>query len=299
MNALAPCPPCPPFPPYPPFPANPAVGDRFGSWMWNGSAWVVAPPQSLTVNIQVFQASGAYLPSPGLQSVMVECLGGGGGGGGVNTVAVGYLATGGGGGSGGYSRKMIPAGLVLGGVTVTVGAGGASGMGTTTPPTEGGTGGVTSFGAFCVANGGQGGTSFVPLQISGAAGQPGSGAAAGTGDVTFPGATGQQGSSMIVAATAQVVAIGGLGGAILGGNSITEAWVGALNYGNPAAPGTGAGGSGGVVNQMAAGTAANGGAGGSGIVICTEYCSALPPQGGGWGCAPVESTWNECGGWGG
>ena len=104
------------------------------------------PTAGTRIVLTAFRASGPYQPSPGLVTAVVECWGGGGGGGSVTWLAATIGEGGGGGGSGGYSKKTLAAALVLGGVAVTV-AGQAA---------PGANGTVTSFGAFCVANGGSG-----------------------------------------------------------------------------------------------------------------------------------------------
>jgi hypothetical protein len=284
MNA-----PCPPNPNFPPFPLNPVVGQRWLGWVWNGSQWVQTPATGMQVLTTVFNASGPYMPSPGLVSVTVECIGAGGGGGSATAPAAtgtGAIVGGGGGGSGGLSRKTLPASLVLGGVVVTVGAGGAG----SAPGT------VTSFGALCVANGGgAGGNNNVS---SAAFGNSGPGATPGVGDVAFPGSAGAAGTAVVMAAFLDTNGQGGMGGWIYGGNMVRDTGPGAANPGSAGAAGTGAGGQGGCCNQVAstAGTQA-GGAGGSGLCIVTEYCWADVAPGEDCGCAPgarVAGGFDEC-----
>lgn len=282
MNA-----PCPPFPPYPPFPANPNVGDRFGSWVWNGSNWVVSPVQGITVNIQKFTASGTYLPSPGLTTAVVDCIGGGGGGGGAGEPNANQIFSGSGGGSGGRSIKTVPAALVMGGVAVTIGVGGSPGGNAG----QAGNGAATSFGAFCVANGGIGGWAMFPNVTSPV---PGLGAPPGIGDVTFPGEGGDPGSWHVFPAAQSNETIGApMGGALVGGNQsqLCPATVGL--FGIDGKPNTGAGGGGGVTNQTTTATSVAGGAGGSGVCIVTEYCSLPTSSGADCGCAPVPITDNS------
>jgi hypothetical protein len=263
----------------PPFPANPSTGDKFMSWVWNGSRWVCTAGAGTSVVTQKFTASAPYTPSPGLVSATVECFGGGGGGGDANNVAADQLVAGGGGGSGGYSRITLAAALVLGGVNVTIGAGGAAQA----------SGGTTSFGSMCVANGGgfavgnNGDTVF---------GQAGSGAPPGVGDLAFPGSSGTQGATLTApTGTQDIVGIAGVGGAMWGGNVQTqEAGIGGGVAGASAYPNTGAGGSGAVVNQRPTGLATvAGGNGGSGLCIVTEYCWADATDNG-CGCAPTTGA---------
>src|SRR5215475_16211134 len=73
------------------------------------------------VKVQVFTASGSYVPSANLISVMVECVGGGGGGGGTTSATNVELKGGGGGGAGGYSRKYLQAATIGASQTITIG----------------------------------------------------------------------------------------------------------------------------------------------------------------------------------
>lgn len=250
----------------PPFPLNPQVGTRYGNYVWNGATWVCAPTTGIQVTVQVFTASGPYMPSPGLVSAQVECIGGGGGGGGVGPILGTQVMGGAGGGSGGRSVKFLPAALVMGGVSVTIGAGGAEGADNGGP---GGNGSATSFGALCVANGGTGGGGVNGTTTLGGAGD---GAAPGVGDLAFPGSGGGPGTYIASGASAAAYQ-GGMGGQIVGGNIVNHAFPGGGATGFDAANGTGAGGSGGIVNQEA-GAHGPGGAGGSGICWVTEYCWA-------------------------
>jgi hypothetical protein len=220
----------------------------------------------LQIQTTVFTVSGTYMPSPGLVSLVVECIGGGGGGGAAAASNADVIVTGGGGGSGGYSRKTLPAALVAGGVIVTVGAGGASN----------GNGAATSFGALCLAQGGLTGQGNNDVNEYGAAG---AGAPPGVGDVTFPGATGSTGTTDIVQTPPLLnVAMGGLGGQIFGGNISTAAAPGAATVGANALPNTGAGGSGAAVNQLASSSGQLlGGTGGSGLCTVTEYIVPVVP----------------------
>lgn len=278
--------------PTPPFPSNPFLGQYFNGWVWNGSMWVQATV-GVKVQITAFKASGTYLPSPGLTSLVVECLGGGGAGGSVYlaTGSSGIAAGGGGGGAGGYSRIALDAALVAGGVIVTVGAGGV-------PPAAGQVtqGGTTSFGALCVAYGGysaQDNTNAAPNFGNGGQGGP-----AGVGAVALKGSGGMGGS---LEATAVGAMFGGMGASGYFGGAMFQQEIGQGqgNIGGSAAPNTGAGGNGAISNGYpTSGTQWNGGSGGSGLCIVTEYTLAgsCPPGG---SCAPVPITQNDCLGWGG
>jgi hypothetical protein len=260
-----------------PFPSNPAVGQTWLNWTWNGCAWVpnTAAP-ALRVVVQVFNQSAPYMPSAGLVSCTVECVGGGGGGGGaiasanIPTVS-GWALGGGGGGSGGYSRITLQQAQVLGGVVVTIGQGGAGGVGGQTGLA--GVGGATSFGALCVANGGQAGQNGDLANNDW--GAPGGRTSPGIGDITAPGSAGSIASAFYWATGgANGVATSGSGGpSYFGGMGAN--WLATMGQ-TPGVNGdsgsVGAGGDGGVSATSTA--PGNGGAGGDGICIVTEYCWA-------------------------
>lgn len=265
----------------PPFPTNPAPGDTYCGWTWNGTQWICTQGQQIVV--QTFTQSGTYQPSPGLLSLVVECIGGGGNGGAAGG-DVGNVAGGGGGGSGGYSRKALSAALVRGGVIVTVGVGGAAAP--LPPPANdyaaGGT--ATGFGALCFANGGGGGGGNA--SAANIWGWPGLGAPVGVGDVALPGNPGAIGTSQTEPTGSVTNAVGGAGGAIWGGGGTpTLMGVGGASAGNPGT-GPGAGGSGAAQNEFLA--TLGGGLGANGICVVTEYCFADMGWTGG-GCAPPSN----------
>jgi hypothetical protein len=209
----------------------------------------------MPVNMVFFTATGTYTPSPGMVSAIVECVGGGGGGGG----ALGNgTHSGGGGGSGGYSRVLLSAAEVGGTQAVQIGAGGAAGA-----TGNGSPGGVTSFGALCIANGGMGGFGYDGTSQFGVAGP---GAVAGTiafnRGFALPGSGGGYGGP---------ISTGGYGAALLGGGPIQP------DAGGPGGqtagfPGQyGAGGSGGCASLVTTGLWIPGGAGGTGWCCITEY----------------------------
>jgi hypothetical protein len=264
----------------PPFPPNPSFGQYFGNWVWSGSRWVCTNTNGVRIVVQKFFASAPYTPSPGLITAMVEAWGGGGAGGGVGAPASNECLGGSGGGSGGYSRIALASGLVLGGVNVTIGAGGAFGgdNGQALP------GQATSFGALCVANGSIGGWAMFP-SVSNP--EPGGGAPPGIGDLALPGATGTPGYWLVFAtANTNFSAATPLGGQIAGGNSGLMIGAGSGSDGLFGAANTGAGGAGATINQMATPTSFAGGGGGSGLCIVTEYCWADAVDDG-CGCGPT------------
>jgi hypothetical protein len=260
----------------PPFPTNPHVGQYCGNWVWSGSRWTCTAGAGTRVITKVFPTSAPYTPSPGLITAVVETLGAGGGGGGVLESA-GWNGGGGGGGSGGYSKVTLAAALVLGGVNVTIGAGGTStAIPGLTPPQAG----STSFGGLCLAYGGWGGVTIGnPIAGLGQTGEGGLAAQAGIGDLALPGNAGWQGSYANVGTfTPPLGAMyGGRGGAppMLGGGVPRSAVIfddgfmaGYDPYVGPAGPGVG--GAGGV--SWAAAGDIGGGTGGSGLCVVTEYC---------------------------
>lgn len=90
---------------------------------------------------------------PWLARVFVQVQAAGGGSAGAVSQANELVARPGGAG-GGYSDSLLDVGALGGPVTVTVGAGGAAGIGNN----PGGDGGDSSFGALVTAEGGEGGT---------------------------------------------------------------------------------------------------------------------------------------------
>jgi hypothetical protein len=214
------------------------------------------------VKQQTFTASGTYTPSAGLLYATIECVGGGAAGGGSFGTTGGAIV-GAGGGSGGYSRKMASAASIGASQTVTIGAGG-TGVSNGT----GNAGGDTSVGTLCIGKGGSGGAAGVTSLGGRSAG--GAGGIAGTGDYTAAGAHGGDACSSTITSVSLLSGTGGSsffgGGA--GGASVNQ--VGAHVPGYAGAANTG-GGSG----AAAVGSTSNdtGGAGGSGVVIITEYCS--------------------------
>lgn len=195
--------------------------------------------------VHAFTGSGTWSKPSGLRYAVIELVGAGGGGGGG--------AGGGGGGGGGYSRKIVDAGSLGATETVTIGAAGTAGA-TGSPPTQGGSGGTTSFGSHCQGSGGGGGSisSTSPNTEGGGAGGVGSG-----GDININGNGGTAGA--IYSASNNVLYGGAGGGSYFGGGARGPGRATGID-------GTayGGGGSGG-------GDASNGGAGAAGYVVVTEY----------------------------
>lgn len=268
------------------FPTSPAVGQRYAyaginyiftsQGIWSVTSLGGAAASTSKISVQTFTASGMYTPTPGTQFVMVECIGGGASGGAALSGASDNYQ-GGGGGSGGYSRSYLTAAQIGTSQLVTVGAGGALTSG------NGNSGGATSFGGLCVANGGSGGL----IGSSGSNPYGGAGAAPGTGDIAVAGTIGGFGIyNNIGTAPYCLPGLGGVGP--FGGGTGPSIAASA-----PAATGYGTGGSGG--SAYATGATRNGGAGAAGICIVTEYNIAnagpqgpVGPQGGTTGVAPPQ-----------
>lgn len=200
----------------------------------------------------VLQTTTTWSKPAGLKYVVIELVGGGGGGGGTTTVDDGA----GGGGAGGYSRKLVAAATLGATETVTVGIPGTGGV-----PTggAGGTGGTTSFGAHCSATGGSGGAS------SREGGLPGVGS---SGDLNLSGQAGQN-----TVSDADITSpMGGTGGTShFGGGGLGGDGPDGVTTGIGGNSGQYGGGGGGGASD--AGADIEGGTGGAGACIVTEYYS--------------------------
>lgn len=253
------------------------------------------PPQgrrgpSASQNIQAFGAPGqaTYTPSNGMTFALVECWGGGGGGGAALPIAPYTAMGGGGGGSGGYSRRMVSADLVRGGVVMTIGSQGAGA--TIAGGTDGGAGGATSFGALCLANGGEGGKSAGDTATGVSSGYGGEPGGFGIGDITWTGNAGQSGGFSL--SGEEVAVYGGMGGAAPAGGGVmaqanTLAGTNVVTNGANVSSYSAGGGGGASANL---GLAAAGGTGGGGLIVITETClgpfSVRHPKGCQCGCGP-------------
>ena len=214
---------------------------------------------------QYFTSSGSYVKPAGLKFVIVEGVGGGGGSGGIPSTTASQATYAAGGGGGGYFYKKILASDLSASETVTVGAGGAGGAAGVNVGSDGTT---TSFGAFCSATGGAGGSTFSAATVT----DPqfplvGAGGTGTGGDLNITGSAGGAGQ-MSGANGRGVCGSGGasqLGGSRIGDSQQSDtggksALVGLLYGGGASAPGNGK-------SQ----SARAGGAGGAGIVIVNEY----------------------------
>jgi hypothetical protein len=241
------------------------------TYTYNGVGWTLAQSTIATVTqIKVITASGSYVPSSGLLSAIVECVGGGAGGGGTTGTASQTYA-GGGGGSGAYSRKILTAAQIGASQAVIIGAGGNGGA---AGNNNGVAGGDTSFGSLCLAKGGLPGT-YAAGGVQVSTGGAGGAAASGVGDVTASGAPGIGG---VYSGNPSLVVNSGAGGSsIFGGGAPASTWTSAASITGVNATNYGGGGSGSWAN----GTGAAGGNGAPGVCIVTEFIavSAVPVPG--------------------
>ena len=214
-----------------------AVGDIAGGGHWIDlqydltlNSWVLLNPATgVTTHGQTkFTSNGSFTVPAGITTVYVTAAGGGGGGGGG--YATGYCGEGGGGANCVYKAPFtVTPGQVI---SITIGTGGAGGA----VGAAGAAGGGTVVGSLGTTLGGSGGAAATV-----SAGGIGSGTAGGGGGIA-----GGDGSSIMA---------GMGGGTLLGpGGTARQATgtVGCLN--------SGAGGSGGYINNA-------GGAGAAGVVI--------------------------------
>lgn len=214
-----------------------------------------------SIRTLVYSSSTTYTPDPRARYWEFELIGGGGGGGGSSSVA-GSADGGGGGASGGETLHFMSLSGPAGPFTISIGAGGAAGIGGAGNGGQGGTTSVSYGGStIATAAGGPGGLSLSAGSRGGAGAST-----SGTGAIRFPGKPGSNGYYRL---TAQ----GGFGGT--GGSSkYGRGGRGLLT--NTAATPTGeggeigsGGGGGATYNQSSA--QANGGPGGSGLVLIREY----------------------------
>lgn len=241
-----------------------------------------ASPSSLSVVRQVFTTSGTYTPTVGMTYCLVELVGGGGGGAGSDANATNplFVSGGSGGGSGGYCNKVFPSATIGVSQSVVIGAGGAALPGSGT----GNNGTNTTFGALLTGSGGNGGVSAPPFYY-GNFSDGGDGGTATGGDYNIVGQQGGQGIGFSMATPAVPLIASftyaqssqggsnplGFGGAAVSAFSSGQNGIGGLD-----GTGYGSGGSSAATTYNPASTAESGGNGANGIVIITEYVSALP-----------------------
>lgn len=123
-----------------------------------GIAQIPAASGSKVQKVQEFTSTNTWTAPSGVFTVEVFAVGGGGGGGGVVGTGTSNNMVGGGGGGGTVKRQFIS---VTPGTsyTITIGAGGAGGIGASTA-TAAGVGNSTTFGSLLTAEGGGGANSW-------------------------------------------------------------------------------------------------------------------------------------------
>jgi hypothetical protein len=209
---------------------------------------LIGPPQ-------IFTSSGIYTPTPGTTSVVVEVQGAGGGAGGIGGAGSSTVAIGNGGGAGAYAKSRLSSGFS--GVSVSVGIGGSGGN---LAPTNGSTGGSSSFGTI-VALGGGGGLGQAqttpPFSATGSSG----GMASGGNILNNRGMA----SAHAFALSTNSVAAGHGGTSLLGTGGFSSAVNGSAGSDGYLYGGGGGGG------YRFNGSGFSGGSGANGVVIIWEY----------------------------
>lgn len=211
------------------------------------------------INVQTFTSNGTYTPTSGMAYCIVECVGGGGGGSGAQADGNNLFAKSGGGGAG-YCKKVFDAATIGASQSVTVGAGGAGGVGTDGYGL-GANGNDTTFGALLTA--GKGFANATTGTIGGAGGT------ASGGDININGSEGGLPVKYYIDEVGYIYPY--WSGA--GGNSFYGVGGGIVTTTTNGNNGTGYGsGGGGAMNIMQSpGSEKNGGNGADGIVIVTEF----------------------------
>lgn len=228
-----------------------------GSFTTSGT--IACPTCYASTNVQKFSSSGTYTPTAGIVDAEIECVGPGGGGGGVHTSSSSQVVNGGGGGGGGYARVTVTAAAIGASKVVTVGTGGAGGIGVNTGSDGSG---ATSVGTLCVATAGGGGGG----NGGGLAGGGGGGIGT-TGDVLV---AGSQGTNGFFSTDSTSFFTGGSGGGSFFSGSVNTTTYSAGNTNPGVGAGSYGGGGSGAWAQANTGSA-TGGAGANGFVIITEH----------------------------
>lgn len=219
------------------------------------------------IAVRKITASGTYVPSPGVSSVVVDIMGGGASGAGTVAALSGQAACGGGGGGGSHAIVYLTSGFA-GGVPVTIGAGGVSTLGQ-----QGNAGGASSFGSIISCPGGAGAAQGIGFSAS-AYVAPGLGAlspsvATGPGITALVTAGGSAGTPGLIISNSIVIAGAGANSPYgVGSNGPGSSAVGQSASGLPS-QGFGAGGAGGY--STSGGNPGTGGAGTPGVCFIYEY----------------------------
>ncbi|WP_164496627.1 MULTISPECIES: carbohydrate kinase [Citrobacter] len=198
------------------------------------------------IGVKIITASTSYIATPGTKWLRVTITGSGGGGGGCQASSNNETFFGAGGGAGG--TVIITPVLVNNIIPVTIGAGGAGGVGSK----SGLNGGDSSFGSV-IAPGGEGGGKSGVTNTNG-----GNGGVPSTGNIKIIGGCGSDGQS-------GNIGVSGEGGASYWGGGGRAGAGGGLSgkaYGS---------GGGGAYDAGYSGTSMTGGKGANGICIIEEF----------------------------
>lgn len=247
----------------------PTADGQFYEWNATNTDFELVGPGTL-LNVQVFNASGTYTPTPGTHSALVDSVAGGGGSGGCTTGSAGVNANASGGGGPGNFLRFFMNGANIAVHNIVIGAGGTAGANT---GTNGGAGGNTtidvSTGITLVGGNGGGGSNAATATQKYIAGAP-----VGSGS-TIPATS----ANFIPLMT--ITSGGGDAGAVI--NGVSGAILPGAGFGGeiartPVRPPNGdtgavAGGSGGggATGAGSTTTAQTGGIGGGGLVIIYEF----------------------------
>ncbi|WP_414017021.1 glycine-rich domain-containing protein, partial [Dickeya undicola] len=222
-----------------------------------------------------YASSGQYTPSAGTQKIIVEMVGAGASGASAPTVdADTYTSSGGGGGGGGYLKFEVDLKqTTLKNITIVIGAGGASTIGTI-----GNSGGSSSFGNQVATGGTTAYFCYLQQQYYGVygpsasaiPGHPGSGSfTQEAGYMLINAENGHSGGWGYLGPTGQ---LGGYGGASkLSGNAPLAGNSSVGNSGTIAGPGAGGSGTCCAPGSTTTTSAKPSGSGANGIVIIHEY----------------------------
>ncbi|ELM5371500.1 tail fiber protein [Escherichia coli] len=198
------------------------------------------------LSTRAFASSGTYTPTPGTKRIRVIITGGGGGGGGCQAASNNETFFGAGGGAGGTIISIMTP--TQNSYPVTIGAGGAGGVGAT----NGLKGGDSSFGSI-IAPGGEGGGKVGVTNTNG-----GNGGVPNIGDIRITGGDGGDGQS-------GNISVSGEGGASYwggGGRAGAGGGVRGRAFGS---------GGGGAYDAGYSGTSMTGGKGAAGVCIIEEF----------------------------
>lgn len=211
-------------------------------------------------SIQVFTSNGTWTKPSGVNTIVVEAVGGGGGGG-YAAPASSQSQAGSGGAAGGYASLLLDVSAISS-ETVTIGAAGAGGIGSTS--TAATAGGTTSFGAHISCPGGGAGK----VTNSGSGNYIIDGGSAGStptgGDINSAGSPGECGQRQVTS----VYGAGNGGDSALGPGGKGGGTGTATNWNGSTPSGYGGGGGGAGATNAAT---RDGGNGAAGVILVWEY----------------------------